>query len=545
MVNKKEKCGDEYPDGVLKRLAGLSSHTIVHVLVISALFFFTRIIFLFTPAGRLGDADQAIMGMMAQQIASLSEFPLIYWENHYAGAPVAYIAAVIFHFFGSGFAQLRTAMLFIVLPGFFLFYLIYRRIFDSQRAFFGVLFLIFCPYLVLNYTTGAFGGYGESFLGSSLIILLSWKIQDKAATTSVGVSCFFLGLTCGFFIYIQFYAIPAVLAFAIPALWCLGENRIKSLLRFCVGGLVGLFPLIIYNFTTGGGTLTRAAAWILLIGRDDISKAPKEVARDIFLQKGAYLMDWFLNAPLMFGQYVIPAVLGHTLQIAAGLMLIVVLMVYAVSSLTKIGGKTSVDSHHRQFAFYLLVFILFQWVASLRSARHFMPLYFVIPIALFHLTEWHARFKKVSIVIILLLSSLQIIGWIQEFMAPRFDARPVVKIMESRGIREFYSSYWTGYPVMFLGSGKLIGSPMLLPYNEPFGDRRPQYTDQVRNSRNSAFVFGAGEEVLKNKFLSFNRNHDITYETREIDGTHIFYNLSKPVGVFFNKKNWDNYFFLK
>ena len=98
---------------------------------------------------------------------------------------------------------------------------------------------------------------------------------------------------------------------------------------------------------------------------------------------------------------------------------------------------------------------------------------------------------------------------------------------------------------MFQGGGKLIGSPMLLPHNEPFGDRRPQYTDQVRNSRNSAFVFGAGEGALKNKFLSFKKKHDITCEKVEIDGTHIFYNLSKPVGVSFNKKNWDNFFFLK
>jgi phosphate starvation-inducible membrane PsiE len=339
--------------------------------------------------------------------------------------------------------------------------------------------------------------------------------------------------------------IPAVIVFAIPALWSLKKDRIRSLLWFLVGGFVGLFPLIMYNVLTGGGTLTRAAAWILLIGRDDISAASLDVVRNIILQKGAYFMDWFVNTPLMLGQYVMPAVLGHTLQIAAGLMLIVVLTVYTISSLTKIGVKTSVDSYHRQFASYLLIFILFQWIASLRAARHFMPIFFVIPIAFFHLTEWHTGFKKVSIVIILLLSSLQIIGWNQEFMVPRFDARPVVKIMVSRGIREFYSSYWTGYPIMFQGDGKLIGSPMLLHHNEPFAERRPQYTDQVQKSPHSAFVFGSDEEALKNKFLSFKKEHDITCEKVEINGTQIFYNLSKPVGVSFNKKNWDNFFFLK
>lgn len=41
---------------------------------------------------------QAVFGMMAQKIEALEEFPLYCWEAHYAGAPVAYLGAVIFHF---------------------------------------------------------------------------------------------------------------------------------------------------------------------------------------------------------------------------------------------------------------------------------------------------------------------------------------------------------------------------------------------------------------------------------------------------------------
>lgn len=144
----------------------LSFYLNIHLFIITVLFLMTRCLFLLTPAGRFGDADQAVFGMMAQKIALLEEYPIFAWEAHYAGAPVAYIAAIIFHFFGAGYVQLRIAMMFIVFPGFFLFYFIYRRLFDSQKAFIGVLFLIFCPYLVLNFTTGAFGGYGESFVGT-------------------------------------------------------------------------------------------------------------------------------------------------------------------------------------------------------------------------------------------------------------------------------------------------------------------------------------------------------------------------------------------
>lgn len=517
----------------------------IHLLIITALFFITRVIFLLTPAGRLGDADQAIFGMMAQKIASLEEFPIYCWEAHYAGAPVSYIAAVIFHFFGAGFVQLRIAMLFIVLPGFFLFYFIYRRLFDSQRAFIAVLFLIFCPFIVLNCTTAAYGGYGESFLGTALIILLSWKIRDQSMSIPIGASCFLLGLTCGFFSYIQFLVIPVVLAFAITILWMLGENRIKFFWRFSLGGLIGIFPMIIYNLMTGGGTLTRGAAWMLLIGRDDIPAAPLEVVRNIVLQKSTYLCGWFSKAPLMFGQYVMPDISGHKLQTAAGLTLIIIFVVYIVFSLIESRKKGSNCFYHRQVAFYMLVFVLFQWVVSLKADRHFMPLFFIIPIALFSLSERYSRLKKMSGVILLMLSAFQVIGWNQAFSTPRFDSYPVVKIMESRGIREFYASCWTGYPIMFLGEGKLIGSPSLLPFGEPFGDRRPQYTEQVRRSRKAAFVFGSGEESLEKEFLSFLKQHDIRYETMQADGVRIYDHLSTPVLASFIKKDWHTFFALK
>ena len=353
------------------------------------------------------------------------------------------------------------------------------------------------------------------------------------------------GLTCGFFSYIQFFVIPAVLAFAIPTLWTMGENRIKSFWRFSLGGFIGISPMIIYNFMTGGGTLTRGAAWILLIGRDDISAAPLEVVRNIVLQKSTYLCGWLLKAPLMLGQYLIPDILGQQLQISAGLMLIIIFAGYIVSSISKVKRNRAIDFYHRQFAVYLMIFVLFQWIVSLGADRHFIPLFFIIPIALFSLSEKYYRFKNMSGIILLMLSAFQVVGWNQAFSMPRFDSHPVVKSMESRGIREFYASYWTGYPIMFLGEGRLIGSPMLLPSKEPFSDRRPQYTEQVRRSQDAAFVFGLKEESLEKEFLSFLKMHDIKYQTLEVDEASIYYGLSTPVVASFNKNNWQNIFSLK
>jgi hypothetical protein len=283
--------------------------------------------------------------------------------------------------------------------------------------------------------------------------------------------------------------------------------------------------MIIYNFITGGGTLTRGAAWMLLIGRDDISVAPLEVVRNIVLQKSTYLCGWLSKAPLMFGQYILPGILGHELQIFAGFMLIIIFASYIASSFKKVKRNEAIGFYHRQFAFYLV--------------------FFIIPIALFSLSEGYSRLKNTAGVIMLMFSVFQVIGWNQAFSAPRFDSHPIAKSMESRGIREFYASYWTGYPIMFLGEGRLIGSPMLLPSKEPFSDRRPQYTEQVRRSQDAAFVFGSKEEPLEKEFLAFVKICDIKYKTIEIDGTSIYYGMSTPVVASFNKNNRQNFFSLK
>ena len=127
----------------------------IRVLLIALATITTRIIYLVSPAGQLGDADEAVFGMMAQEIAALREFPIYCWQAQYAGAPVSYFAAIIFYFFGSGFVQLHLAML----PAAFftpiLFYFIYRRMFSSVEALVGALFLVFWPFSGLTLYNGS------------------------------------------------------------------------------------------------------------------------------------------------------------------------------------------------------------------------------------------------------------------------------------------------------------------------------------------------------------------------------------------------------
>jgi 4-amino-4-deoxy-L-arabinose transferase-like glycosyltransferase len=516
-----------------------------HLVLIGVLFLATRLLFVLSPAGRMGDADQAIFGMMAQKIAMLEEFPIYAWEAHYAGAPVCYVAAAIFKLFGSGFVQLRLAMLLITASGFFLFYFIYSRLFNPNPAFLGVLLLIFCPYFVLNLTTAALGGYGESFVGAALIILISWKISENTMPLSTGLSLFLLGLICGFFLYVQFYAIPAILAFAIPAIAGLSKDRIRLSGKFLLGGLVGISPLIFYNLLNRGGTFTRSAGWILSVGRNDLAAPWGEVIGKIFANKLSYFETWFLNLPLTTGKYVVPAAFGGELQTAGGFMLIALFLIYTLRFLKKDDSENLSDRHRSQFAFYIVVFILFQWFAGLNADRHFMSLYFLVPIVIFSLMGQRLGLRKASFSVALILVAFQLVDWNREFRTQPFDPGPVARIMEREGIEYFYATYWTCYPIVFSSECRLIGSPAVLPRNQPFTDRRPQYTKLVNQSRSSAFVFRSNEENLKRAFLSFIESRRIAYEALSMSGASVFYHLSKPVGISYDDKNRKNVFHLK
>jgi len=273
----------------------LRHNTRAHVLLIVIITLITRIFYLCSPSGLIGDADEAVFGMMAQGIEALKEFPIYCWEAHYAGAPVSYVAALIFHFFGPGFVQLRLAMLPAALFTPILFYFIYRKMFEPAEASVGALFLIFCPFLVLHHTMAAYGGYGETYLGTSLIILLSWKIREDNVQTHVSHLVFLLGFVCSFFFYLLFLVLPAIIAFALPSILRSEKHRNKTILSFSLGSMIGVLPLIVYNIINSGGTLLRSAGRSLSVGREAINTPTMELIGQILSSKIACLKTWLMR----------------------------------------------------------------------------------------------------------------------------------------------------------------------------------------------------------------------------------------------------------
>src|SRR5713101_4261775 len=57
------------------------------------------------------NSDESTMGLMALHIASLKDFPIFMYGQLYMGAFEAYLAAVLFHLFGTSLFTLRLAMM--------------------------------------------------------------------------------------------------------------------------------------------------------------------------------------------------------------------------------------------------------------------------------------------------------------------------------------------------------------------------------------------------------------------------------------------------
>lgn len=529
------------------RFLKIFNNQLFHILLISFLVCITRIAYLFSPSGQIGDADEAVFGLMALQIMRLEEFPIYCWGAHYAGTPICYLAAIMFKLFGYGFVQLRMAMLPVTLFSTILFYQIYRKLFDDSQALMGAIFLIFCPFFVLRLTMSALGGYGETFLGISLIVLLSWKIKQNGSKDNM-IFYLLLGIISGFFLYILFLVLPAVIVFGLSLLLAAKKysKKLISSLLFFIGNLIGIFPMIIYNIMNQGGTFLRAAGRSTDLGREAISIPLSELSKQIILNKLNYLKDWVISAPELFGVYLLPSEVGNIFLKIAGFFILLLLIYFVILSFT---AKMPFQRKYllKQFAWFLIILLIFQWIANLNRSRHLLPITLIIPIALFTIINFHVYFKK-TIILLLLLSiwcSLQLGDWCNRMNKSSFNPYPIISVMEDKKITRFYGSYWTTYPIMFASKAKLIGAPYLLPFSEILGDRSPDWTQKVLMSKEPAFVFAKSEHQLMDEFVNFITKNNISSASINIKGVTIFWNLSKPVRAKVNKTKWKTQFIIE
>jgi hypothetical protein len=205
------------------------------------------------------NSDEGSMGLLARHIAYNGEWPIFYYGQAYMGPIEGYIAAPLFHLFGSSTFILRLGLL----PFFLLFlvcmYYLTRLLFTQKLAIFTVLLLCFGSDEIIARQVKAVGEYPELvFFAAFISLVVVWlalsssTIEQRARTTPRRIFIYgILGLVAGIAVWVDFLVLPFLgTAIMLLLLFCRRELLSWAGLSMLAGIVIGLFPLLYYNITS-------------------------------------------------------------------------------------------------------------------------------------------------------------------------------------------------------------------------------------------------------------------------------------------------------
>lgn len=176
-----------------------------------------RLIFLFSSAGEI-ESDEAIVGLMGRHILQ-GEFPLYYYGQQYMGSLEGYLAAFLFLFFGSSPLILKLVPFSISILFIITVYLLMKELYGRRTALMGILFTAIPPYFLTIWSLKARGGYIETLVTGTIILLLTSKVIMCERQKKQYILFAVLGLICGFSSWINqmsaYYIVTAFICFLI------------------------------------------------------------------------------------------------------------------------------------------------------------------------------------------------------------------------------------------------------------------------------------------------------------------------------------------
>jgi len=147
--------------------------TVLLILLVAALFR----AWLIVTDGVSFDSDEAVVGLMARHINQGHTIPTFFYGQDYMGSLDAILSAAGFRLFGESVHTLRAVQLILNLLALAVAYRLAYEIAHCRRVAGMALLLLALPTaLGALYTAIAIGGYNETVLFGSLVLLLSWQV---------------------------------------------------------------------------------------------------------------------------------------------------------------------------------------------------------------------------------------------------------------------------------------------------------------------------------------------------------------------------------
>jgi hypothetical protein len=194
--------------------------------------------------------DNGIVGLMAKHILQ-GKVPLFFYGQPYIGPLEPCIIALFFLVFGMSVKTMLLAMACISVAAIIAVYFLGKELKDEKMGIYAMLFASIPPAYVFWYNIAPFGGYQETFLFGTVLLLLALKIIKINSDRKKIKYYLWMGFISGIGLYthlLLIYYISAAGLFLI-----INENKKFLFLKggplFVATFILGSLPLWIYNLT--------------------------------------------------------------------------------------------------------------------------------------------------------------------------------------------------------------------------------------------------------------------------------------------------------
>ena len=460
--------------------------------------------------------DEAVLGIMAQDIINGEKLPLFFYGQEYFGPLESLVAIPFFLIFSPSTFFLRLSVLILTLAGLLLFWQGFRLMNRDSNGLVAVGWLILSPMVLCVRSIQPSGHMGGLFCGGLIFYLTARAIVFRKWAW---VNFFLWGLAVGFGLWMS----PATLIYAIPSGCILLLNDVRVIRYFplsFLGCLVGAYPFWVKSLTIRFGTFN--------FGQTELSRQPiLSLLEDIW--KSVLQMNSFLGYDLLPGPISLLTWLG----------ILILLSLSVFFFFKRPGNRFSPKGLLWLFSWMVIALTLFaySYVNAGRfgvvSYRYYIPI--LVGLALIFdcvLTEtrnYHSLSGSllfIGLLAVNLWTNVQgyknqtFLRYEVHFEAPYLQWKGLLPSLEKERITRAYTDFLDEGPLNFGSRGKIVCSHY-------YNSRYPRLSLVVDGTRYPAFIFRdpAEAEFFKQGLDALGSPG---YSSLDVPHYKIFFNIKAP-----------------
>lgn len=524
------------------------------------------------------DSDDSTMGLMARHIAFQGEHPIFFWGQAYMGSLEAHVAALFFAFLGSSPAALKFGLILLYALFLIVMYLLLKLLFNRRWAVIGLILLALSTPAALYLLLNAYGGYLETLLFGSLLVLLTCYLLRNSSSRRLRRLALFgaWGLVAGFGVYSDPLFAPFVAFSLLALIVVLRRELLKHAGVFlCLGFLLGISPWIIYVASAASPEAaksffqhTPSSRQAAIPGATTASPDPITVAETHMLGVVVIAIPNMTNElslcplseeaawpPNQWGApSAQPCVTLRGLWGAGFLLLMLLTVMWESVTLRKLlrGSPHEWSASERLQALRavgrllavaapLLTILLFAISSASATepwifARYLVTLLIAFPVALADVGERIARHlpgryaRAGGIMALTLVIGIQAPGPLATFgqvhaqQTVNAQQMDLVRQLEARHDLAIYTEFWTCYRTAFLSNERIVCSVLDSSYTQK-PNRYAAYDDTVRAVNLPVFVFPIASSQTRN-FSALASKQGWQYHTTAVDNQWVIFEVT-------------------